>query len=247
MGEVGFHCRWCAWRGMASTHIFGMRGGYGRLLFVSGLVAYLTYLSISRTRSLLCLILVGMREERCGVGGGVCGRGRRSFWRSVRFYFPLLFCSLIFQISGSGSPILKGGYLVRTGCQLLSSQDVIQEDTLDNLIWHTQVPLKVTILAWRFLHDRLPTKSNLVNRGIITPKASLCTTACGQTETTSHMFLHCATFGSLWQIVRSWLGVTGVDPHNIRDHFVQFTYCLGGVKKRRSFLQLLWLVCVWVI
>ena len=144
-------------------------------------------------------------------------------------------------------PDIEGGYSVRTGYQLLSSQDVIQADTPDDLIWHTQVPLKVTILAWRLLRDRLPTKSNLVNRGIITPKASLCTTACGQTETTSHMFLHCATFGSLWQIVRSWLGVTGVDPHNIRDHFVQFTYCLGGVKKRRSFLQLLWLVCVWVI
>jgi hypothetical protein len=79
------------------------------------------------------------------------------------------------------------------------------------------------------------------------PEASLCTAACGQTETASHLFLHCTSFGSFWQIVQSWLGVTSVDPQSIRDHFVQFTYCLGGVKKRRSFLQLLWPVCVWVI
>jgi hypothetical protein len=29
------------------------------------------------------------------------------------------------------------------------------------------VPLKVSIFAWRLLQDRLPTKSNMLNRGII--------------------------------------------------------------------------------
>ncbi|MCI19691.1 cysteine-rich receptor-like protein kinase, partial [Trifolium medium] len=29
---------------------------------------------------------------------------------------------------------------------------------VEDLIWHKQVPLKVSILAWRLLRDRLPTK-----------------------------------------------------------------------------------------
>jgi hypothetical protein len=31
------------------------------------------------------------------------------------------------------------------------------------------------------------------------------------------------------------------------DHFVQFTYSVGGQRARRSFLQLIWLACVWVV
>ncbi|WJX19350.1 hypothetical protein P8452_09058 [Trifolium repens] len=34
---------------------------------------------------------------------------------------------------------------------------------------------------------------------------------------------------------------------SLRDHFVQFTYSAGGSRARRSFLQLIWLACVWVV
>lgn len=61
------------------------------------------------------------------------------------------------------------------------------------------------------------------------------------------MFLRCDVFGSLWQLVKSWIGLTGVDPNNISDHFFQFIHYTGHSKKRRSFLQLLWLLCVWQV
>ena len=35
--------------------------------------------------------------------------------------------------------------------------------------------------------------------------------------------------------------------HFLRDHFVQFTYSAGDSRVRRSFLQLIWLACVWVV
>jgi hypothetical protein len=34
-----------------------------------------------------------------------------------------------------------------------------------DLLWHIHVLLKVSIFAWRLLHDRMPTKTNLVTRG----------------------------------------------------------------------------------
>jgi len=61
-------------------------------------------------------------------------------------------------------------------------------DATEKLIWHTQVPLKVSILAWRLLRDRLPTKNNLHTRGIIAEADMYCVAGCGQVETANHFF-----------------------------------------------------------
>lgn len=41
--------------------------------------------------------------------------------------------------------------------------------------------------------------------------------------------------------------MSGVDPVDVSAHFVQFTNLLGGASTKHSFMQLLWLVCVWVL
>jgi len=114
-------------------------------------------------------------------------------------------------------------------------------------VWHKQVPLKVSIVAWRLLKDRLPTRSNLHRRGILPVEEASCVLGCGQVESASHLFIHCDVFGTLWQHIRSWIGVSGVDPLNLSDHFSQFIHYSGSSKTRRLFLQLLWLLCVWLI
>ncbi|GAU31515.1 hypothetical protein TSUD_332900 [Trifolium subterraneum] len=139
------------------------------------------------------------------------------------------------------------GYSVRGAYQLLTTHPSDPHEAALDLIWHKQVPLKVSIFAWRLLRDRLPTKSNLVIRGIITSEAQDCVAGCGGMETAQHLFISCSTFGSLWSSVRSWIGFSSVDPHSLTDHFLQFTFSSGGLSVRRSFLQLIWLVCVWVI
>ena len=120
-------------------------------------------------------------------------------------------------------------------------------DVAQNLIWHPKVPLKVSILAWSLLRDRLPTKINLHRRDIIPDADISCVTGCGHDESTDHLFLHCDVFGALWHQVRLWLGFSSVDYQNIGPHFLHFTNYLGGLKTRCSFLQLIWLLCVWLI
>ncbi|MCI08555.1 heat-shock protein, partial [Trifolium medium] len=139
------------------------------------------------------------------------------------------------------------GYTVRGAYQLLTSQVSAIMDEVKDLIWHTQVPLKVSIFAWRQLRDRLPTKTNLVTRGILSQEAHFCASGCRAVESSQHLFISCSTFGSLWALVRSWIGFSSVDPISLRDHFVQFTYLVGGLRARRSFLQLIWLTCVWIM
>jgi hypothetical protein len=38
-----------------------------------------------------------------------------------------------------------------------------------------------------------------------------------------------------------------VDAHIISYHFLQFPYSGGGLRARRSFMQHIWLACVWVV
>jgi hypothetical protein len=139
------------------------------------------------------------------------------------------------------------GYSVRDAYQILTSQDTVTLGEVEDLLWHRQVPTKVSIFAWQLLRDRLPTKSNLVARDILSPDLRFCVMGCGDIETAHHLFLSCSTFGSLWASVRAWIGFSAVDAYGLSDHFVQFTYSAGGLWAQRSFLQLVWLACVWVV
>ncbi|GAU28492.1 hypothetical protein TSUD_294950 [Trifolium subterraneum] len=116
-------------------------------------------------------------------------------------------------------PDPDNGYSVRSAYHLLTFQD--------------SVPLNVSILAWRLLRDRLPTKANLVTRGILSPEAHFCVSGCGAVESAQHLFLSCSTFGHLWALVSYWVGSPLVDSHTIPDHFSQFTLLAGGSRGRR--------------
>jgi len=102
----------------------------------------------------------------------------------------------------------------------------------------------VSITAWRLLRDRLPTKSNLAMRGVLHAETCQCVAGCGSREDVSHLFLLCPCFGSVWPMLRQWIDFDGIDHCDISSHFVQFIHSTGGLKTRRSFLQLVWLVTV---
>ncbi|GAU49521.1 hypothetical protein TSUD_407540 [Trifolium subterraneum] len=127
-------------------------------------------------------------------------------------------------------PDADEGYTVRGAYQLLTSQASATMDDADKLIWHSQVPLKVSIFSWRLLRDRLPTKTNLVARGILFPVVHFCVSGCEAAESAHHLFISCSTFGSLWTLVYSWIDITLVHSTSIRDHFVQFT-CSASVSR----------------
>ncbi|PNX55797.1 receptor-like kinase, partial [Trifolium pratense] len=89
-------------------------------------------------------------------------------------------------------------------CQSLLLTISLQDHVSDRWVWQSDlddvytVPLKASICAWRLLRDRLPTKANLVTRGILSVAAHHCVSGCGEVETVQHLFLSCSTFGALW-------------------------------------------------
>jgi len=80
-------------------------------------------------------------------------------------------------------------------------------DQRAELVRHKQAPLKVFVFAWRLLHGRLPSRSNLLDRGVITGGVAGCLAGCAHLATSQHFILSCGFYGSLWQAGRSWLEV----------------------------------------
>ena len=128
------------------------------------------------------------------------------------------------------TPNIHGGYTVSGVYHILTTSTDPPDVGLHDLVLHKQVPQKVSIFVWRMLRDRLPTKTNLLRRGLFTVEVARCATGCGFDESVSHLFLHCDSYGSLWWHIRAWIGVTGVVPHDISDHLFQFIHIQGTLR-----------------
>jgi len=51
----------------------------------------------------------------------------------------------------------------------------------------------------------------------------------------------------MWTHVLLWLSLSYVAPEGGRDHYLQFGHMVGLPHFSHSFLQLIWLACVWTI
>jgi len=116
-------------------------------------------------------------------------------------------------------------------------------------LWYKDVPLKVVLFAWRLFRDRLPTKDNLLRRGVILidHNSRECVARCGSNESSDHLLLHCNIFGSVWHCIYRWLDIYAAVPLYVTDHFNQFSYGGGISKVRHSILQVIWFATVWEI
>jgi hypothetical protein len=138
-------------------------------------------------------------------------------------------------------------YTVRSAYNFLNNQSPLENAVPVPDLWHKDVPLKVVLIAWRLFRDRLSTKDNLFRRRVLDTEAQICVGGCGPVETSSHLFLHCNLFGSVWNHNFQWLGVSAVMPAAVVDHFIQFIYIGGAAKSRRSILQVIWFATASVV
>ena len=64
-------------------------------------------------------------------------------------------------------------------------------------IWSSSVPNRVKIFAWLLFQDWLNSKSNLLDKHIVTDE--LCTRCGFDGEDNSHIFIHCSLAQRIWQ------------------------------------------------
>ncbi|GLT51251.1 hypothetical protein SLA2020_246720 [Shorea laevis] len=102
-----------------------------------------------------------------------------------------------------------------------------EEAKIFKRIWNPIVPSKVAAFNWKTLLDRIPTKLNLIKRGIIKDMAEeKCVLCEEETEDADHLFLKCRVARWLWQACASWWGTNFTlhrDCWTIFQHFGTWT------------------------
>jgi hypothetical protein len=63
-------------------------------------------------------------------------------------------------------------------------------------IWESSTPSKIIVFSWHLLYDRIPTRSNLIYRGIISPEEHM--DCVGILESSSDLFLNCPSAMLVW-------------------------------------------------
>jgi len=138
-------------------------------------------------------------------------------------------------------------FSVRSAYKVQASHPIEAFTVSVTTLWNKHVPLKVVLFAWRLFRDRLPTKDNLLRRGVIPYDSRLCIAGCNTVETSTHLFLHCPTFGAVWYLLFRWLSFSTVIPLGVVDHFNQFFLDGGNVKARGAILHAIRFATTWEI
>jgi hypothetical protein len=113
-------------------------------------------------------------------------------------------------------------------------------------IWKSGVPSKVSAMAWQLLLDRVPTRDNLHQRGVVGADGISCPLCAAAAETPRHLFLHCHFAAGVWFKIIKWLGVFTVLPPNVLTSYVMFVG-FGSNKKRRKGHSIVWLAFIWAM
>ena len=193
----------------------------------------------------------------CQLGGG--DEGPAWSWRRSLFAWEeevvrelkLLLHNVTLQVNKADMWLLNletsHDYSVRSAYNLLTVQPPAGATVACTSIWNKDVPLKVVLFAWRLFRDRLPTKDDLLRRGVIPNDSRMCVARCGSEETSNHLLLHCPFFGSVWHYISRWMGMSTVTPLCVGGHFNQFTFVGSFAKARRAILHVLWYATAWEI
>ena len=94
----------------------------------------------------------------------------------------------------------KGEFSVKSMYRWLAYGGV-SDPTLKK-IWRLKIPLKIRVFLWQVIHDRLPTREQILKRyGPTDGKCPLC----GSSETLDHLMFQCATAVFVWSVIRDTL------------------------------------------
>jgi hypothetical protein len=150
-------------------------------------------------------------------------------------------------VEESGVFTVKSAYLLLGNVFPSVSSFNDQELRIFNNIWKSPAPSKVIAFSWKVLRDRIPTRVNLVYRGVeVNGGVVSCVHCSRRAEEVVHLFIFCDFAMTVWKAIFRWLGLVIVLPPNL---FLLFDCFLGaaGNKHTRHGYYLIWHATVWAI
>jgi hypothetical protein len=114
-------------------------------------------------------------------------------------------------------------------------------------LWDSSAPSKVIAFSWQLIYDRIPSRSNLLLRGIdVADKPWECVGCVGKVESSNHLFLHCPGAMKIWIEIFKWLGVSIVIPPSLPSLFEILRGSTWNHRIRKGYVMV-WHATLWAI
>ncbi|KAJ9562374.1 hypothetical protein OSB04_007534, partial [Centaurea solstitialis] len=124
-------------------------------------------------------------------------------------------------------------YTVRSLGRLIDGVKLPSEDAETE--WIRGVPSKINIFLWRVLHNRLPTRDNLLNRGVVLPSYD-CPLCHVGPECNNHLMISCSTVKMVSALLGKWVDWWPMNSSTIAD-FWEMIRMAGKRLLQADFLQ----------
>ncbi|GKV15235.1 hypothetical protein SLEP1_g26034 [Rubroshorea leprosula] len=102
-----------------------------------------------------------------------------------------------------------GKYSSSSAYSLLSNTQQNPNEKFFKRIWNNNIPSKIATFNWRVVLDKIPTKKNLLKKGIDSVmddgKCRLCEE---EEEDSAHLFLRCKVAKWIWKECAKWWGIS---------------------------------------
>jgi len=136
----------------------------------------------------------------------------------------------------------KQEYSVKMGYNMLNLEDQMLSSEVFQILWNLKVVPSTIVCMWRILWDRLPTRVNLVRRGVQLENA-LCPMCREDIESVQHLFCTCKVAQKVWDLCDRWKGSVTVRHEYIPTHFQNF-YLIGHKNSMYRVWKGLWVAIV---
>ncbi|MFS8018454.1 putative reverse transcriptase zinc-binding domain-containing protein [Helianthus anomalus] len=109
----------------------------------------------------------------------------------------------------------NGLFSVRGAKQVLADPGTAAQSEVF-IKWKTWTPLKCKIMVWRAALNRLPTKMELLKRGVLIEDV-VCPMCGEDNETLMHLLTGCIVSTEIWARVSSWCNITPLIVFDVKD------------------------------
>lgn len=100
-----------------------------------------------------------------------------------------------------------------SACKYLFSRATTEDSYFYKQFWSVKVPLKISIFAWKAVMNKIPTKENLIKRGVVINDSMNYPLCNMDIDSSRHLFFDCPVVYKVWMNCYKWF--------NLRDHFIQ--------------------------
>ncbi|GKV21933.1 hypothetical protein SLEP1_g31856 [Rubroshorea leprosula] len=102
-----------------------------------------------------------------------------------------------------------GKYSSSSAYSLLTKAQQTTKEKCFKRIWNHNIPTKIAAFNWRVVLDKIPTKKNLLKRGIDSVRDDVKCRLCEEEdEDSAHLFLRCKVAKWIWKECAKWWGIS---------------------------------------